>query len=101
MATDALGSGRSSIATKALAVLGILVVFWVGRFAYDYFDANSPANLAMQVQLKMFGAAMYEYHSHTVAGRRQLMTSRKLHSLDKAACGGRRRIQSCSSGHRT
>ena len=65
MATDALGSGRSSIATKALAVLGILVVFWVGRFAYDYFDANSPANLAMQVQLKMFGAAMYEYHSHT------------------------------------
>jgi hypothetical protein len=65
MATDALGRGRSSITTKASAVLGILVVFWVGRFAYDYFDANSPANLAMQVQLKMFGTAMYEYHSHT------------------------------------
>jgi hypothetical protein len=49
---------------KIITVLSILVVLWVGRFVYDYFDPNSPANLAT-VQLKMFGAAMYEYHSHT------------------------------------
>ena len=51
--------------TKVILVLCALVLLWFGRFAWDYFDPNSPANLSMQVQLKMFGTAMYEYHSHT------------------------------------
>jgi len=50
---------------KVVAVLGVLVFLWFSRFTWDYFDPNSPANLAMQVQLKMFGTAMYEYHFHT------------------------------------
>ena len=50
---------------KAIAVLGALALLWCGQVARDYFDQNSPANLAMQVQLKMFGNAMYEYHSKT------------------------------------
>ncbi len=48
-----------------ILVLSALVLLWFGRFARDYFDPNSPANLSMQVQLKMFGTAFYEYHSHT------------------------------------
>ena len=53
--------------TRRVVVVGILFLFLLGaaRFAYDYFDPNSPANLAMGLQLKLFGTAMYEYHSHT------------------------------------
>ena len=42
-----------------------MIALWLARATWDYFDPHSPANLAMQVQLKMFGAAMYEYHSQT------------------------------------
>jgi hypothetical protein len=54
-----------SFQLKALALLGIFLLLWLGRFAWDYFDPNSPANLAMQDQLKMFGSAMYECHAQT------------------------------------
>ncbi len=54
-----------SFGFKALAILAIFLLIWLGGVAWDYFDPNSPANFAMQVQLKMFGSAMYEYHSHT------------------------------------
>ena len=50
---------------KGMAVLGTLVFLWCGQVAWDYFDTNSPANLAMQVQLKLFGNAMYEYRGRT------------------------------------
>jgi hypothetical protein len=53
--------------SKAVLALGSLVLLWFAQIAWDYFDLNSPANLAMLVQLKLFGAAMYEYQSH--AGR--------------------------------
>jgi len=51
--------------TKIAAVMGALVLLWFARVAWDYFDPNSPANLAMQVQLHMFGSAIYEYHAQT------------------------------------
>ncbi|PYV69011.1 MAG: hypothetical protein DMG97_22250 [Acidobacteria bacterium] len=51
--------------TITLAVVGVLVLLWLSRVAWDYFDPNSPANQAMQIQLKIFGSAMYEYHAQT------------------------------------
>lgn len=62
MASEAKRS-RFSATTTLFALIAALAFFWVGRVTWDYFDPNSPANLAMQVQLKMFGSAMYEYHS--------------------------------------
>jgi hypothetical protein len=53
------------MAKKIGLIFVALLLLWLARFAWDYFDPNSPANLAMQVQLKMFGTAMYEYHSRT------------------------------------
>lgn len=50
---------------RILLVLGGLVLLWLARLTWDYYDPNSPANIAMQVQLKMFATATYEYHSHT------------------------------------
>lgn len=50
---------------KVSLLTGALAVLWLARLSWDYYDPNSPANIAMQVQLKMFGTAMYEYHSHT------------------------------------
>jgi hypothetical protein len=32
---------------------------------WDYYDPESVAHLAMSYQLKMFGEAIYEYHSST------------------------------------
>jgi hypothetical protein len=64
MAIDAPKT-RPRILTRAVVILGIGFLLWAARFAYDYFDSNSPANLATQVQLKLFGVAIYEYHSHT------------------------------------
>jgi hypothetical protein len=53
-------------ATRKAALVGcILVAFWLASTSWDYFDPNSPANLSMQVQLKLFGTAMYEYHFQT------------------------------------
>lgn len=51
--------------SKALLVLGGLLLLWFARIAWDYFDLNSPASASMQVQFKIFGAAVYEYHSDT------------------------------------
>lgn len=50
-----------------ILLFGVVGLLWLTRLVWDYYDPNSPANASMQVQLKMFGAAMYEYHSH--AGR--------------------------------
>ncbi|HEU5334486.1 MAG TPA: hypothetical protein VFU27_00905 [Terriglobales bacterium] len=50
---------------KIAAALAVIAVLWLGRVTWDYFDPNSPANVAMQEQLKLFGRAMYEYHAET------------------------------------
>ena len=55
----------TSLLIKVLLTVSVVLLLWMGRVAWDYFDPNSPANLAMQVQLKMFGSATYEYHSKT------------------------------------
>lgn len=56
---------RSSLTPKILAAILLLILLWFARGLWDYFDPNSPANLSMQVQLKLFGTALYEYHSQT------------------------------------
>lgn len=53
-----------SIAFKVAAVIAAAMRLWLGRFAWDYFDPNSPAFSFMQVQLKLFGDAMYELHAN-------------------------------------
>ncbi len=50
---------------KVLMAVGVLGLLWVGRVAWDYFDSDSIAHQAMQVQLKLFGSAIYEYHAAT------------------------------------
>ena len=50
---------------KLLAGVCLVLLAWLARFTWDYFDYGSVAHQAMQVQLKLFGAAMYEYHSAT------------------------------------
>ena len=50
---------------KLLLAAGTLLLLGFARLAYDYFDTGSPAHAAMQHQLKMFGAAIYEYHGAT------------------------------------
>jgi hypothetical protein len=50
---------------KIAVVVALVALLWLGRLALDYFDANSPAHLSMQVQLKLFGEAMYEFHANT------------------------------------
>ena len=50
---------------NVILVLCALALLWCTRVVWDYFDLDSPANAAMQVQLKLFGGAMYEYHSKT------------------------------------
>jgi hypothetical protein len=54
-----------SATLKVAAITGVFIALWLSRFAWDYFDADSPANAAMQVQLKLFGRAIYEYHSQS------------------------------------
>src|ERR687887_433442 len=65
MGIDLLKKARISFSPKILAVIAVVLLLWVARTARDYFDLNSPANASMQVQLKLFGAAIYEYHSRT------------------------------------
>lgn len=36
---------------------------WLIGVVQDYFNPHSPANASMQLHLKMFGSAIYEYHS--------------------------------------
>jgi hypothetical protein len=54
-----------SISFRIAAVMAAAVLLWVGRFAWDYFDPNSIAHQSMQIQLKLFGEAMYEFHAKT------------------------------------
>jgi hypothetical protein len=56
--------GKSAIVKIAVVILGLAAV-WFLNVAWDYFDRDSPANASMQVQLKLFGSAMYEYHART------------------------------------
>ncbi|MBV9623135.1 MAG: hypothetical protein JOZ14_04055 [Acidobacteria bacterium] len=55
----------AATAAKIAAVVGLLALLYFARFAWDYFDPRSPANLSINDQLKFFGAAMYEYESTT------------------------------------
>jgi len=50
---------------KLLAAVAVVLLVWSAKFTWDYFDYSSVPHQAMQVQLKLFGAAMYEYHSAT------------------------------------
>jgi hypothetical protein len=51
--------------SKVLAAAGIAILLWCARLAWDYFDRGSIAHQAIELHLKLFGAAMYEYHSAT------------------------------------
>jgi hypothetical protein len=51
--------------SKLLTAVGILVLLWFAHLAWDYFDPSSIPHIAMQDQLKLFGAAAYEYHAST------------------------------------
>jgi hypothetical protein len=51
--------------SKIVGGLGVVVLVWILAQAWDYFDYSSVAHQAMQVQLKLFGSAMYEYHAAT------------------------------------
>jgi hypothetical protein len=54
-----------SARSKILAAAAVLLLGWFARLVWDYFNEGTIAHQAMQVQLKLFGAAMYEYHSAT------------------------------------
>jgi len=41
------------------------ILLWCGRIVWDYYDPGSVAHQAMAYQLKLFGSAMYEFHSST------------------------------------
>lgn len=49
--------------SKLLAAVAVAVLLWCARAGWDYFDPGSVSNYAMQFQLRMFGAAMYEFHA--------------------------------------
>src|SRR5579864_2521676 len=50
---------------RIIAGLGLLILLWCAGVVRDYFDPESIAHQSMQVQLKLFGSAMYEYHAAT------------------------------------
>jgi hypothetical protein len=50
---------------KLLALIGVPLLVWCVKFTWDYFDYDSVPHQAMQFQLKLFGAAMYEFHATT------------------------------------
>jgi hypothetical protein len=52
-----------SFKSKLSAAVAVLVLLWVAPIVWDYFNPGSIAQQAMQFQLKLFGSAMYEYHS--------------------------------------
>ena len=54
-----------SVSFRITTVIAAAVLLWVGRLAWDYFDPNSITHQAMQIQLKLFGEAMYEFHANT------------------------------------
>src|SRR5216684_7142657 len=49
--------------SKLFAAASALVLLWIAGFVWDYFDPGSVAHQAMQNQLRLFGSAIYEYHS--------------------------------------
>ncbi len=51
--------------SKVLVGFGALLLLWCARLVWDYFDPGSIAHRSMQIQLKLFGSAMYEYHAAT------------------------------------
>jgi len=51
--------------SRVVSALALLLLLWAARLAWDYLDKTSVAHEAMETQLKLFGAAMYEYHSST------------------------------------
>lgn len=65
MASDPLRKPSTSTFVKIIVVMAVLAALWFSRVAWDYFDLNSPANVAVRAQLKLFGTAIYEYHSNT------------------------------------
>lgn len=50
---------------KFLAVGVLLLLAYLAPIAWDYFDYSSVAHVSMQFQLKLFGAAIYEFHTAT------------------------------------
>src|SRR5436305_13181872 len=56
---------QMSAGSKLLCSVALLVLVWVLRAGWDYLDKGSVAHQAMQIQLKLFGAAIYDYHSST------------------------------------
>ncbi|HVP47936.1 MAG TPA: hypothetical protein VMT32_15185 [Bryobacteraceae bacterium] len=50
---------------KLLIALAVMALLWFGGVVWDYFDPDSVAHVSMQYQLKLFGSAMYEFHSAT------------------------------------
>jgi len=55
----------AALKSKIFIVVGAFLLLWFARFVWDYFDPTIDANQAMQIQLKVFGSAMYEYHAAT------------------------------------
>src|SRR5438105_3655803 len=55
----------AAVKSKIFIVVGAFLLLWFARFVWDYFDPTIDANQAMQIQLKVFGSAMYEYHAAT------------------------------------
>jgi len=55
----------AAVKSKIFIVVGAFLLLWFARFVWDYFDPTSDANQSMQIQLKVFGSAMYEYHAAT------------------------------------
>src|SRR5579863_1932319 len=67
---EASGCSRAKITTvrlgaKLVIAIGVLPLLWFGGLVWDYFDPGSIAHVSMQYDLKLFGSAMYEYHSAT------------------------------------
>ena len=56
-----LTSRRSKIA----AAIAIILFIWSGKIVWDFFDTTSVPHQTIQLQLKLFGEAMYEFHSTT------------------------------------
>jgi hypothetical protein len=54
-----------SASFKIVTVIAAAALLGAGRVAWDYFDPNSIAHQSMQIQLKLFGEAMYEFHANT------------------------------------
>src|SRR5690242_9922226 len=52
-------------AWKIALAVAFLALLRLGQLAWAYYDPHSIAHESMQVQLKLFGSAVYEFHSAT------------------------------------